>query len=104
MCAPKLLTPLRNDKRNYLAAIKWLIKNTPENSVIAVPDPRICFYAERKMLIVKGRLMSPNVNYTVKIHKNDNPPMISSDYPIEQIFKLGKEKDLAIYRMAFKTN
>lgn len=104
ICLPKLFRPIRIEKKGYQTAIKWLKKNTPENSVIAVPDPRICFYAEREILLVKGRLMSPDVNYTVKIHKNDNPPMISSDYPIERIFKVNKEKELAIYKMAFKTN
>ena len=104
VCIPKLFTPIRIEKKGYRTAIEWLKKNTPEDSVIAVPDPRICFYAERKMLLVKGRLMSPEVNYTVKVHENDDSPMISSDYPIERIFKVDKQKALVIYRMAFKPN
>jgi len=104
ICVPKLFRPIRIEKKSYQTVIKWLKKNTPENSVIAVADPRICFYAERKILLVKGRLMSPDVAYTVKLHKNNNPPMISSDYPIEHIFKVDNERDLVIYRMAFETN
>ena len=102
ICLPKLFRPIRIEKKGYQTAIEWLKKNTPENSLIAAPDPRICFYAERKLFLVPGRLMSPDVDFTVKIHKKDNPPMISSDYPIEHIFKVDKQKAVVIYRMAFK--
>ena len=50
ICMPKLLRPSGFDKQGYRAAAKWLRENTGKNDVIAVPDLRISFYAERKGL------------------------------------------------------
>ncbi len=52
LCTPKLIsTPLRADKAGYRAAGEWLRANTPAGAVIADPDRRICFYADRPALI-----------------------------------------------------
>ncbi len=48
ICMPKLLRSSGADKPGYRAAAKWLRENTGTEDVIAVPDLRISFYAERK--------------------------------------------------------
>lgn len=52
LCTPKLIsTPLRADKAGYRAAAEWLGANTPADAVVAAPDRRICFYADRPSLL-----------------------------------------------------
>lgn len=48
ICTPKLLAPLGFDKQGYRDAAEWLRQNSRPQDVIAVPDLRISFYAERK--------------------------------------------------------
>ena len=50
ICMPKLLRPMAIDKWGFRAAAKWLKENTGQDDVIAVPDKRISFYAERKRI------------------------------------------------------
>ena len=50
ICTPKLLRPIRADKKAYRTAAQWLKENTQKNDLIAVSDNRISFYAERKGL------------------------------------------------------
>jgi 4-amino-4-deoxy-L-arabinose transferase-like glycosyltransferase len=48
ICTPKLLRPLGADKQGYRDAAEWLRQNSRPQDVVAVPDLRISFYAERK--------------------------------------------------------
>jgi hypothetical protein len=50
ICGVKLvrMAPLRWEKQGYRDAAIWLNQNTEPNAIIAVPDKRIAFYAERK--------------------------------------------------------
>ena len=48
ICLPKLVQPAGADKRGYLDAAEWLKSNTDTEDIVAVVDPRISFYAERK--------------------------------------------------------
>ncbi|NLH17891.1 MAG: hypothetical protein GX455_15045 [Phycisphaerae bacterium] len=48
---PKLASPLREDKRGYRLASRWLAENTPEGTKVLVDDARIAFYADRPYLI-----------------------------------------------------
>jgi hypothetical protein len=50
ICIPKLVSPLRTEEQSYREAAKWLKENTAPTAIIAVPDKRIAFYAERKGL------------------------------------------------------
>lgn len=65
ICLPKLFKFTSTEKYGYRQAADWLNKNTLPNDVIAVPDKRIAFYAQRKWL---EYLDEPRkVNYVVKI-------------------------------------
>ncbi|HUV65204.1 MAG TPA: glycosyltransferase family 39 protein [Sedimentisphaerales bacterium] len=48
ICAPKLLSPSGDDKQGYRDAAEWLRQNSGPEDVVAVPDLRISFYAERQ--------------------------------------------------------
>lgn len=56
--APKLIsTPLRAEKSGYRVAGEWLRHNTPAEAVVAEPDGRISFYAQRAAI---GYVQYPN--------------------------------------------
>jgi 4-amino-4-deoxy-L-arabinose transferase-like glycosyltransferase len=66
ICFPKLLRPVGADKPGYRAAAKWLKENIGEEAVVAVPDLRISFYAERKRLKYKKEVPK-EAEYIVRI-------------------------------------
>jgi len=68
ICLPKLLRPIRIDKQGYLDAAKWLKENTKPEDIIAVPDKRISFYAERTGLAYDNKFPQ-QAKYIVKIMK-----------------------------------
>ncbi len=76
ICLPKLLRPMRIAKQGYLDAAKWLKENTKLEDIIAVPDKRISFYAERKGLIY-DKNVPKGVKYIVKIVKGGEKPKVS---------------------------
>ncbi|MBU1260788.1 MAG: glycosyltransferase family 39 protein [Planctomycetes bacterium] len=71
ICLPKLLTPIRSDKQSYRQAAKWLMDNTAPTDIIAVPDMRIVFYAERKGLKYDENIPE-QADYIVRIVKGDD--------------------------------
>ena len=70
ICTPKLLRPIRIEKQGYRAAAQWLKANTDGRDIVAVPDERISFYAERTGLVYENGNIPANVVYTVRILKN----------------------------------
>lgn len=60
-----------SDKRGYRTAAAWLRENTAREDLIAVPDSRISFHAERKGLIYDAEPTTP-AEYVVIIVKNEN--------------------------------
>jgi len=73
ICAVKLarITPLRWDKQGYKEAAEWLSKNTAPADIIAVPDKRIAFYAERKGIEYDEKIPK-RVDYVVRIVRSAN--------------------------------
>ncbi len=67
MSLPKLLTPLGADKASYLKIAQWLKDNTRPEDVIAVPDVRMSFYAERRGLVYNQRVNPREADYIVTI-------------------------------------
>jgi len=70
ICLSKLMTTMRAEKQGYIGASKWLKENTTKEDVVAVPDKRISFYAEREGIVYKGGNIPPTVVYVVKIMKD----------------------------------
>jgi hypothetical protein len=73
ICLPKLFRPLGIHKDGYKKAAIWLNENATEDSIIAVPDSRISFYAERKGLIYTENVPE-QAKYIVTILKRGETP------------------------------
>jgi hypothetical protein len=71
ICLPKLLRPTGSDKPGLRAAADWLRQNSSEDDLIASPDNRITFYAERKARMYETTPAS-NAKYVVTIVKDEN--------------------------------
>lgn len=67
MCLPKLLGPLGAEKRSYRQVARWLRDHTSAEAVIAVPDGRISFYAERQGLPYDEHPDSRRADYIVTL-------------------------------------
>jgi hypothetical protein len=72
ICLPKLVRPLRIEKRGYREVSKWLKENTAEEDLIAVPDHRIGFYAERDISTSENKNVSKEIDYIVSLVKDEN--------------------------------
>jgi hypothetical protein len=102
ICMPKLLRPLGADKRGFRAAAEWLKENTSREDVIAVPDPRISFYAERKGLNYETEVPE-GAGYVVKIVNQAEEANLDGIGPVQYSVWVDKrkksKKKLLIYRM-----
>jgi len=72
ICLPKLLGPIRIEKQGYRDAVKWLKENTAQEDLIAVPDSRIGFYAERKTVVSESKSAFEGIDYIVSLEKDEN--------------------------------
>ena len=72
ICLPKLIRPIRIEKQGYRDAVKWLKENTTQEDLIAVPDSRIGFYAERDISVSKSKNAFEGVDYIVSLGKDEN--------------------------------
>lgn len=100
VCSTKLFMPLGIDKHSYRNAAKWLNENTPERALIAVPDKRISFYAERTGLAYDGDVPQ-QARYVVRILKAKDQIPIEEEMPeAKKVFSIAgddKESDTVIY-------
>jgi antibiotic biosynthesis monooxygenase (ABM) superfamily enzyme len=71
ICLPKLFKIIGTQKYGYREAAMWLNKNTVSTDIIAVPDMRIVFYAERKGLEYSEQIPE-QVDYIVRIVKSED--------------------------------
>jgi hypothetical protein len=93
ICLPKLLTPLRIEKKGYRDVAKWLEKNTAKDDLIIVPDLRISFYAEREGLDNKFWQVNQRVNYIVEIIKaEDDSKNILKNFQVEEVYSVSLDK------------
>lgn len=103
ICLPKLVRPMHWDKQGFRDAAKWLRENTKKEALIAVPDPRIAFYAERKMLMMYNDRVPEQADYAVRIIKDkDEKPEFGKNTKEEYSTGGGKRKkdrELIVYRV-----
>jgi hypothetical protein len=103
ICATKLvmITPLRWEKQGYRDAAEWLSKNTDPTDIVAVPDMRIIFYAERKGIEYSEQLPE-QANYIVRIAKS-NDEKLGIDKNIKEEYSTWvnshKKSKLVIYKV-----
>ncbi len=102
ICAPKLFRPIRIEKQGYRAAAKWLKANTDIAEIIAVPDKRISFYAQREEVMYKDGHIPANVVYTVMISKSQKGGTAlmepSGQVEYKYVDKTRRGVDVIIYR------
>jgi hypothetical protein len=101
ICLPKLLSRPGSDKPGFRAAAAWLKQNTAPDDLIAVPDRRITFYAERKELIYETTLSS-KADYVVIIAKEENkaPDLVGNAQKQYSVWEnKQKKKKIVIYKI-----
>ena len=102
ICMPKLLRPIRIEKQGYREAANWLRGNTAPADIIAAPDRRIAFYAERKGLIYDKKV--PNqAKYVVRIERDKDEELkfgieVREKYSV-WVDKRKKKKKIVIYKV-----
>ena len=103
ICSPKLLRPIRIEKQGYWDAARWLVKNTSEKDIIAVPDIRISFYSGRRGIKYDGQTISKEAQYVVKVFKNEKDrPTDEEMLQTKEVFSTegnGRESKVIIYRI-----
>ncbi|MGA2916318.1 MAG: glycosyltransferase family 39 protein [Sedimentisphaerales bacterium] len=67
VCVPKLFMPIRMEKQGHRATAKWLGANTDNTDIVAVPDIRIAFYAQREGVVYEKDDIPSNAVYVVRI-------------------------------------
>jgi 4-amino-4-deoxy-L-arabinose transferase-like glycosyltransferase len=72
ICLPKLLRPLRIEKKGYREVARWLKENTAQGDIISVPDHRISFYAERDISAGKNTNPPDGIDYIVSLVKDES--------------------------------
>lgn len=103
ICSPKLLRPIRIEKQGYWDAARWLVKNTSEKDIIAVPDIRISFYSGRRGVEYDGQTISKEAQYVVKVLENEKDrPTDEEMLQTKEVFSTegnGRESKVIIYRI-----
>jgi len=66
ICLPKLFRSIRIEKQRYKETAEWLRKNTTPKDIIAGPDRRISFYAERKGVLFAGDRLPGSCKYAIR--------------------------------------
>jgi hypothetical protein len=102
ICTPKLLRPLHYDKLILREAAEWLAKNTQENNLIAIPDPRISFYSNRNGILYDNQEVPDEAEYIVEIFKSRKDLETSEEFSGEErVFSAKSEErgnKIVIYR------
>ena len=102
ICAPKLFRPIRAEKQGYRAAAEWLKANTDSATIVAVPDKRISFYAERRGLVYENEHIPEKAEYVVSVFKKrgNEPASVSPSGKLEYEYfgKRVKSVNVTIHR------
>ncbi|MFQ6035021.1 MAG: glycosyltransferase family 39 protein [Sedimentisphaerales bacterium] len=101
ICTPKLLTPIRAEKHSYREAARWFANHTDQKDIIAVPDARISFYAQREGLNWTAGQIPEQAQYAVRIFEEDNQPTVPEQLgkvEYKYVDKKNERVSLVIYR------
>ena len=100
ICLVKLWGLADSGKGGYIEAAKWLKANTAGSDVIAAPDRRIAFYAERKWMPSGEEIVPVGADYVVRTW-NGTKSQGSNDRIAPAFTFSGRKKgqtSIAIYR------
>ncbi len=104
ICIPKLFRPIRIAKQGYRDTAQWLRGNTVATDIIAVPDRRFNFYAERKGVLFTGGRIPGSCKYAIRQFRSQGEMFL---YGVKMKDRLSLLKNcrneknaIAIYRIA----
>jgi hypothetical protein len=101
LCLPALLAAKRNDRAGFLDAANWLNNNAPKESLIAVPDLRINFYAQRRGFYGWEKKDFGNADFAVVEVKSDaNAPDWGEKMAEFRVNPQKKKSRLIIYKLS----
>jgi len=105
ICTAKFvrISPLHWEKQGYRDASVWLKENTTSKDIIAVPDKRICFYAERKGVGYDSKVPK-QAKYIVSIANDGSEEpkfgrIVKEQYSVWADKRKKSGKRLVIYKM-----
>lgn len=102
ICTVKLLGSYSTEKRGYRAAAEWLKSNTDSAAIIAIPDIRISFYAQRSGVIFENGDIPADAKYIVQISENNKDDGVLTEafgkVEYEYISKSKKGINVIIYK------
>ena len=80
ICLPKLLRPLGAGQEGYRATALWLRNHTAVDDVVAVPDTRISFYADRVGLYYRSVPVFRASDSVVVLVDDDSPGRVPAGW------------------------
>jgi len=99
VCLPKLAEPM--GKSGFRKMAEYLKQNTPPDAIVAVPDKRITFYAQREGLEYTKQIPA-QADYVVKVIK-DGDGMQEGEGNISEVYSTWADKnessELVIYKV-----
>ena len=102
ICLVKLSGLISEKRQGYRDAAKWLKENTAPADIIAVPDMRITFYAQREGVIYENESIPSSAVYVVKILKNPKDEAAIAELSGKVVYKYTDEREktinIVIYR------
>ena len=104
VCVPKLLKPLHYDKLAFRRAAQWLAQNTESSAILAVPDYRISFYAERQSIKMLDETIPDAAQYVVKLFSaKDGEQELKQEQQFEKLMPTESDdnKGFVIYKRIF---
>jgi 4-amino-4-deoxy-L-arabinose transferase-like glycosyltransferase len=100
ICMPALLEPKRKDTAGFLDAAQWLRQNTKPEDLIAVPDLRISFYAQRKGIQANKKEDLNGADFgVIKVKAEDTAPDWGEELVWFWVDTEKKENKLIIYKL-----
>lgn len=102
ICSVKLFRSYSTEKHGYRAAAEWLKANTDSAAIVAIPDMRISFYAQRTGVLYENGEIPANAVYIVRISKDhkDEAALTKAFGKVEYeyVSKSKREANVIIYR------
>jgi len=101
ICLPRLVQPIGINGRGYRQVAQWLRANTESHQIIAAPDRRIGFYAERQSRLYNRHPDPRRADYLVVITTDETPEGKPDQWRERYARKVGRKrnKTLVVYEV-----
>ncbi len=101
ICTPRLLKPIGIDGQGYRQVAQWLRENTESHQIVAVPELRISFYAEREGLLYQRYPDPRRADYVIVLEKESIFDNIPEGWRERYSSRTGRKRDkrLVVYEI-----